>query len=471
MKGFLIAGTASGVGKTTITLAIEAALRQRGMTVQPYKCGPDYLDTAHHSMICGRKCRNLDTVMLSAEENLASLRRSAEGADIAVVEGMMGLFDGISGASELGSSAQIAKMLRLPVVLVMDASSCSRSIAATLLGFAKFDKELSISAVILNRVAGEGHYKMLAEAIQGSVEVPILGWIPRESALSIPERHLGLHDANERAWSQAEIALLADVAEKHLDLNRLVAIATSNFEDALPAMETLTPLSAAPRVRIAVARDAAFSFYYEDNFDLLRDCGAELIEFSPMHDERLPDGTDALYIGGGYPELHAETLSENRSMITAMQQFCAAGKPVYAECGGMMYLGQEIIVEGKTFSMAGVLPLRIEMSPRLVKFGYVNIHFEHDCVLGRAGTEAMGHSFHYSRIESIGMVDHAYLLKYIRAGRSEHEGFATQNVLASYVHIHFRTNRQLAQNFVDATLAAKKKSFEPMLSFPSKQGA
>jgi cobyrinic acid a,c-diamide synthase len=456
MKKILIAGTASGVGKTTITLAIEAALIRRGIAVQPFKCGPDYLDTAHHTAICGRQCRNLDTIMLSADENAASLQRASQGAGIVVAEGMMGLFDGLSGGSDLGSSADIARTLRLPVVLVMDASSCSRSIAATLLGFTSFNKSVKIAAVILNRVSGEAHFQMLLEAIQGTVNAPVLGWIPRNSAWTIPERHLGLHDANERAWTEAELASLAEVVEKHLDLDRFLELATA--EDA-PVTATDAVVETVPRlgpaVRIAVARDAAFSFYYEDNFDLLKDCGAELVEFSPLCDRRLPERVDALYIGGGYPELHAGELRDNRAMIAEVQEFCQSGRPVYAECGGMMFLAKDIVADGTTYPMAGVLPLSIEMSPRLVKFGYVRVRFNSDCILGPAGTVATGHSFHYSKIQSVGEIDKAYALEYIRAGRFEQEGYVAGNVLASYVHLHFRTNRTLAGSFIHAALLAR----------------
>jgi cobyrinic acid a,c-diamide synthase len=457
MKKILVAGTASGTGKTTITLAIEAALRRRGIVVQPFKCGPDYLDTAHHTAICGRKCRNLDTIMLSADENAASLLRSSQGAGIAVAEGMMGLFDGLSGGSDLGSSADIARTLRLPIVLVMDASKCSRSIAATLLGFSVFDKGVKISGVILNRVSGESHFQMLAEAIQGTVDIPILGWIPKNKAWAIPERHLGLHDANERAWTEVELALLADVAENHLDIDRFIALASATETPCdLPGTTDGADGQPIPAVRIAVARDEAFSFYYEDNFDLLKDYGAELIEFSPLHDNCLPGAIDALYIGGGYPELHAAALSDNVAMIAAIRQFCQSGRPVYAECGGMMFLAKDIVADGKTHPMAGVLPLHIEMSPRLVKFGYVRVRFGRDSILGPAGTKATGHSFHYSKIQSVGAIDRAYSLEYIRAGRSEQEGYAVGNVLASYVHLHFRTNRQLPQHLIRAALEGKQ---------------
>jgi cobyrinic acid a,c-diamide synthase len=462
MKKVLIAGTASGTGKTTITLAIEAALCRRGLVVQPFKCGPDYLDTAHHSAICRRKCRNLDTIMLSVDENSASLQRASRDADIVVAEGMMGLFDGISGESNRGSSADIARALRIPIVLVMDASCSSRSIAATLRGFATFDPEVKISAVILNRVASEGHFQMLEDAIRGTTEIPILGWIPKNSAWAIPERHLGLVDANERAWTEDQLASFGDIAESHLDLDRFVDIASEvgAADKALsPSNDIRVP--AKPIVKIGVARDEAFSFYYEDNFDLLRDYGAELVEFSPLHDKHLPEGINGLYIGGGYPELHAKVLSANHEMLAAMRQFCGSGGPVYAECGGMMYLADAIIVEDALHPMTGVLPLTVEMSPSLVKFGYAKIRIEADCVLGPKHTEAIGHSFHYSKIEATGDLNSCYELEYLRAGRFEREGYAIGNVLASYIHLHFRSNHELPQNFIRAALLSRAETSSP----------
>jgi cobyrinic acid a,c-diamide synthase len=450
MKRFLIAGAASGVGKTTITIAIEAAFCRRGLVVQPFKCGPDYLDTAHHTRVCRRPCRNLDSVMLSPLENARSLRRATQNADLVIAEGMMGLFDGVSGASEQGSSAQIAKMLGMPVVLVLDASSCSRSIAATVLGFTTFDKDLKFAGIILNQVAGEAHFEMLAEAIRGMVDAPpLLGWFPRNQQWAIPERHLGLHDANERAWDEQELQSLADAAERHVNLDLLLQAASV---DGVPSCEDEPGLpfgAIAEPVRIGIARDAAFSFYYEDNLDLLRDCNAELVEFSPIHDSHLPASLDALYFGGGYPELHGAKLSANRCMIEDVQRFCGSGRPVYAECGGMMYLAREIVCDSAAYPMTGVLPLEIEMSPRLVKFGYVAANFTQPCVLGSTGTEAIGHSFHYSRIRADSAAQTAYALRYVRSEKCEAEGYVTPNVLGSYVHLHFRSNRKLAPNFVE----------------------
>ena len=443
MKALLISGTSSGVGKTTLTLAIAAALRKRGQVVQPLKCGPDYLDTSHHSLICERPCRNLDSIMLSLDENRASLAHAASGADLLLAEGMMGLFDGLSGSTSQGSSAEIAMALGLPVILVLDGSHTSRSLAATLLGFCNFEKDLPIAGVILNRIASEGHFKMIAEAIANSSNTPILGWIPKGKAPVIPERHLGLHQASEVLWSAAKIDELAAFAESHLDMDRLLGLAA---DFSLP--EINQPAHCPPTdLRIGIARDEAFSFYYEDNFDLLRQAGAELVPFSPLHDAQLPAQLDAIYLGGGYPELHAEALEANTTMQESIRNFAHAGLPIYAECGGMMYLGAQLRTQDRTYKFAGLLPLEIEMSPRLVKFGYVECTQQCDTILGPAGQKAIGHSFHYSRIHATGEAQTAYQLNYIRSGRSEEEGFTKHNILASYVHLHFRSNRALASNF------------------------
>lgn len=449
MKRFLIAGTASGVGKTTITLALAAAYSRRGMAVQPFKCGPDYLDTAHHSSICNRACRNLDTVMLSPLENARTLERAARGADLVIAEGMMGLFDGVSGSSEQGSSAEIAKLLGMPVVLVLDAAKCSRSIAASVLGFTRFDRDLRFAGVILNRVASEGHYQMLAEAIESTLETPVLGWFPRNPEWTVAERHLGLQGAVERGWKSAEVQLLAETAARQIDLDRLLQQANAApLPEVGDAERPGTAQASEPPVRIGIARDAAFSFYYQDNLDLLQDAGAELVPFSPLEDRSLPAHLDALYLGGGYPELHAGQLSANHSFLEDLRGFANSGKPVYAECGGMMYLARTLRSDGETYDLAGILPLEIEMSKSLVKFGYVEATFARSCVLGPAGTKVVGHSFHYSRIFAAAETPTAYALRYLRSGRCEPEGYCAGNVLGSYVHLHFRAQRSLAPHFV-----------------------
>jgi cobyrinic acid a,c-diamide synthase len=455
VTGLLVSGTASGVGKTTIALAIMAALRRRGLAVQPFKCGPDFLDTGHHTRICGRTARNLDTWMLSVEANRSVLQNAACGADAIVAEGMMGLFDGKNGSTEIGSSAEIAKLLRLPVVLVVDASKSARSAAAVVLGFEMFDPELRLAGVILNRVASERHYEMLRESIETFCKTKIFGWMPQEPAIAIPERHLGLHGAAEEAMTQeAAVDTLALLAEKHLDLDGLLNLGCGlDMAEIRPAPGR--SFVSNDNVRVGVPSDHAFSFYYEDNLDLLREQGAEIVRFSPLNDASLPSGLDALYLGGGYPELYAQQLSGNRQMLEEVRAFAASGRPVYAECGGMLYLSESLSVADQSYAMAGVLPLSMQMTDKLVQFGYVTVDFMEDCLLGREGTVVRGHSFHYSGIVSQGKVGTSYHVQYSMSGREEMEGFRQGNVLASYIHLHFRTNPAVAENFVAAIRQAR----------------
>ncbi|WP_353065609.1 cobyrinate a,c-diamide synthase [Tunturibacter psychrotolerans] len=456
MRALLVSGTASGVGKTTVALAIMSGLRRRGLAVQPFKCGPDFLDTGHHTRICGRKARNLDTWMLSEEANRCVLQNAARDADVLVAEGMMGLFDGKSGNTETGSTAEIAKLLKLPVVLVVDAAKTARSIAAVVLGFEMFDPELRPAGVILNRVATERHYEMLHAAIEKSCKTRILGWLPRDPAITIPERHLGLQGAAEAAVEDdASIDTLAALAEKYFDLDSLVELNCGLDLDET-GVAGIESSRVAEGVRIGVPSDRAFSFYYEDNLDLLREQGAEIIRFSPLCDRSLPTGLDALYLGGGYPELHAEQLGRNRPMIEDVRAFAASGRPIYAECGGMIYLSESLkSSEGMNYAMAGVLPLSIKMTGKLVQFGYVSVMFTEGCLLGPKGTTVRGHSFHYSSIVSRGDIATSYCVQYSMSGKEEFEGFRQGNVLASYVHLHLRANPTIARDFVAAIRRAR----------------
>jgi cobyrinic acid a,c-diamide synthase len=462
MKGFLIAGTSSGVGKTTVTLAITAALRRRGLTVQPFKGGPDFLDTGHHTRIAGRTARNVDTWMLSAQANRDVVRHASHGADVLLVEGMMGLFDGKDGTNESGSSAEIAKLLRLPVVLVLDAGKTARSIAAVVLGFELFDPELPLAGVILNRVAGDRHFRMLETAIRSACKTPVLGWLPRESAIAIPERHLGLQTAEEGETGEALECLidtLANLADKHLDIPQLMDL-ECGLEMNLEAPPVLRQTR--KQIRIGIARDQAFSFYYEDNLDLLQEQGATLVPFSPIHDRCLPPDLDALYLAGGYPELHAAQISENAPMLSAIREFVASGRPVYAECGGMIFLSQQLTSrDGTTYPLAGILPFEIEMTGRLIDFGYVNVELTNDCLLGKTGTVLRGHSFHYSRISNEFQVATNYQLQYSLSGRMESEGYRVGNTLASYVHLHFRAEPAIARSFVEAAIANRTSNLVP----------
>jgi len=448
MIGMLVGGTASGVGKTTVTMAIMACLRKRGYVVQPFKGGPDFLDTTHHSRIAGRAARNLDTWMLSEETNRELMRTAAAGADAVVVEGMMGLFDGKDGVTGNGSSTEIAKLLKLPVVLVLDCAKSARSVAAVVLGFESFDPGLPLAGLILNRVAGRNHYRMLESAIQARCKTPIVGWLPREPQIAIPERHLGLHAAaGIDSLLDQEIDTLAKLAETHFNVDAILDLACPLDTTAPNPM----PRGDRPRIRIGVARDRAFSFYYEDNLDLLRREGADIIPFSPMVDEALPPDLDGLYFGGGYPELYARELSENILMLDQIRAFVRSGGHVYAECGGLLYLSQQLSTsDGTIYPLVGIVPLSMEMTGKLVDFGYVTVTFTQDCLLGPKGTAIRGHSFHYSRIRSRAEVATSYQVEFSLSGMLQQEGFSCGNVLASYVHLHFGANPAVAQHFVSA---------------------
>jgi cobyrinic acid a,c-diamide synthase len=340
MIAFMVAGTASGVGKTTIALTLMAMLRERGLNVQPFKCGPDFLDTGHHGAICGRASRNLDTWMLDRETNRAIFLSASRNADAAIVEGMMGLYDGVAGGGEDGSAAQIAKLLALPVVLVIDAGKSARSIAAVVKGFESFDPAVRFAGIVLNHVGSDQHYSLLETAIRSVTTTPLLGYLPMEAAIAISERHLGLHTVEETASVENRRAALSLAGSRHLNIKPLLGLSWSGAaakSEVVPAQ-----CSEQKRVRIGVARDKAFSFYYEDNFDLLRENGAEIVAFSPLSDSVFPQNLDALYLGGGYPELYADALSRNAPMLAGIRALAEAGKPVYAECGGMIYLGRAL---------------------------------------------------------------------------------------------------------------------------------
>lgn len=443
----VIAGPASGVGKTTVTLGLMAAFHRRGLTVQGFKCGPDFIDTGHHTHVCGRPSRNLDGWMLSPDVNRRIFAAHAKTADVSIIEGVMGLFDGARDSGE-GSTAAMARTLDAPVLLVVDASKMAASAAALVRGFQTFDPAVRVAGVIFNRVAGEGHYALVRDALARAGCPPVLGYLPRNGTLRIPERHLGLFTAEDAALAPSLLQELADMIEAHVDLTGVLEIATSSR----PIAGNPPPHPAGRGdVRIAVARDRAFCFYYEDNLDALRAAGADLVEFSPLVDRALPDGTSAVYLGGGYPELAAAELAANDEMRTAISVFASGGGPVYAECGGLMYLGRAIRrQDGSEAPMAGVLPFTTVMTDRLVRFGYTDVSFTRDCLLGPAGTVARGHSFHYSTIEADTDVPRAYRVRWTLSGREDAEGYAAQNVLASYVHLHFLSQPVLADSLVRA---------------------
>lgn len=440
----VIAGTHSGVGKTTIATALMAALTRRGLRVQPFKVGPDFIDPGFHRAACGRASRNLDGWILSRETNLRVFARAAADADVAIVEGVMGLFDGRSAASEEGSTAEIAKWLSAPVLLVADASAMARSAAALVRGFENFDLDVRVAGVVFNRVGGAGHVDLLREAVGAYCRTPVAGGLPHDETIVMPSRHLGLKLAEE-SLSQQRLAGMADWIENNLDLDELLAIAR-DYATPVEFAES-SEEAAAQRVRIGIARDRAFCFYYQDNLDLLAQCGAELVPFSPITDQDLPPKLDGLYLGGGYPELHAAELSRNRSMIEAIVEFAKSGRPVYAECGGFMYLTEAIVdAEGQEHFMAGLFPTRARMQPRLAALGYVQPRPSAGSLWADGCENLRGHEFRYSAIDPMPA-------EIARVYAEPAAGYRKHSVFASYIHLHFLASPEFARRFVECCAA------------------
>lgn len=442
MHRLLIAGTHSGVGKTTVTLALMAALRSRGLTVQPFKIGPDFIDPGHHSAVCGRVSRNLDTWMLAEDYVRATFQRASADADVAAIEGVMGLFDGRGADDWRGSSADVARLLEVSVVLVVDASAMAASVAAVVKGFAEFDPRVRVVGAICNRVAGPRHYDYLAPAIRKFTRVEPLGWLPRHDDWRIPERHLGLTTIEDHGNAGWEVR--GQELTKTVDIDRLLELTQASEGRKRPEVNPgslavssggLRPPLALNK-RVAVAHDAAFCFYYPENLELLAAAGAEIVFFSPLMDGALPAGTDLLYLGGGYPELHAERLARNESLRASIRDYHRAGGGIYAECGGLMFCCRELVDgAGHTWPMLDLVTARTLMQPRRAALGYVSLKTRQPTLLGPAGTVARGHEFHYSRLEPLGTLEYAAELDDGRGSRPD--GIVADRLYAGYAHLHF----------------------------------
>ncbi|HWI70682.1 MAG TPA: cobyrinate a,c-diamide synthase [Baekduia sp.] len=442
----VIAGTHSGAGKTTVASGVMAALTRAGHVVAPFKVGPDFIDPSYHRLACGRPGRNLDA-FLSGPELIAPLAvHGAAGADLAIVEGVMGLFDGASGRGELASTAQVAKLLGAPVVLVVDASAMARSAGAIVHGFATFDPELRLGGVVLNRVASDWHEELLRDAI-APTGVPVVGVLRRNADLAVPERHLGLVPAVEReAHARRTLDALATTVADGIDLEGLVALARTAPPPHGAAWSPEPSDAAAPAVdaRIAVAAGPAFSFRYEENHELLAAAGAELVPFDPLADEELPARCGALLLAGGFPEVFGAELSENWALRAEVAAFARGGRPILAECGGLLYLSTEL--DGRP--MCDVVPARAWMGERLT-LGYREATASGDHPAWPAGTVARGHEFHYSSIDPV--ADAAAPAWALRArGTERAEGFVLGGVHASYLHTHWAATPEVALRLVRA---------------------
>jgi cobyrinic acid a,c-diamide synthase len=448
----VIAAAQSGTGKTTVATGLMAALARRGLRVQPYKVGPDYIDPTYHTAATGRTSRNLDGWMFDEEAVRRLVAGSAQGADLALIEGVMGLFDGAGATTEAGSTAQIARWLAAPVLLVVDARGIARTAAALIQGLCGFDPTLRIAGVVFNNVGSESHYRLLYDALQAYVPaVKPVGYLPREAAIRAPERHLGLVPSYERDQTAAYLDSLVSVIGRTVDLDGVLKLARSCGPLLVPPDDPLPAVTAGQSVRIGLARDAAFHFYYEDGLDLLRRLGAELVPFSPLCDESLPPDLDALYLGGGFPEVYRQALAEHALLRRAVRAALDAGTPVYAECGGLMYLSEAIVdAGGAEWPMVGAIPVKARMQPRLNSLGYVTAEAQAETLLAAPGEVLRGHEFHWSQVDEHPAGWAPAYRTTSRRGGTRLEGFYGPNLLASYVHVHFSANPRAAARFVEA---------------------
>jgi cobyrinic acid a,c-diamide synthase len=438
----IIAGDRSGVGKTTVTLALLAALRQRRQQVQSFKVGPDYIDPMFHTYITGRACRNLDPILTSEDYVQQCFARHSQGMPYALIEGVMGLFDGALGTSDVGSTAHVARLLKIPVVLVLNCSSISRSIAAIVHGFCTFDLRVRVAGVILNQVGSDRHLELLSQALE-PLNLLILGVLRRQDNITIPDRHLGLVPTAELSQLNAIVERLAHLGETCFDWSKLLPLLECEKQNNEPE-----PAPPTAKIRLAIAQDKAFSFYYADNLTILQQLGAELVSWSPLRDRTLPEGIQGLYFGGGFPEVFAAELAENSSAQQAVKSSILAGIPTYAECGGLMYLCEKIIdFNEQDYPMTGILPTAAVMEKRLT-LGYRQATALQDSPLVKEGDRFWGHEFHRSSLTLTPTQPLLALQGYDARLQFPPEGWLQYQVHASYIHVHFGAQPQLAKRLL-----------------------
>ncbi len=450
----IIAGERSGVGKTTVTLALLAALRQRqqdspAFTVQSFKVGPDYIDPMFHQFVTGRACRNLDPVLTSESYVQQCFAQHSQAADAVLIEGVMGLFDGATGRDDTASTAHIARLLDVPVALILNCSSTARSIAAIAHGYRSFDPRIHLAGVILNRVGSDRHLELLTQALE-PLNLPILGVLRRQVDIAIPDRHLGLIPTAELDQLPAVIAKLAHLGTTSFDWEKLSPLLAPPL---LPSPRTEVPGhiragGSAPPLRLAIAQDAAFSFYYADNLDLLEALGAELVPWSPLADRTLPPNLQGLYFGGGFPEVFAAALTANVSMRQSVQAAIQSGMPTYAECGGLMYLCDRIVdFDDQSYPMVGVIPTAAVMGQRLT-LGYRQATALRSTPLVQVGDRVWGHEFHRSTLMDRADLPVMSLQGYDATRQLPSEGWHLHQVHAAYTHVHFGAQVHLAERFL-----------------------
>jgi cobyrinic acid a,c-diamide synthase len=466
MKAILIGGAQSGTGKTLLTLGLLRALAQRGLRVQPFKCGPDYIDTGWHQAVSGIPSHNLDAYMLDSPTLSGLFNRHMIDADIGIIEGVMGLYDGLGSDGSLCSSAALAKQLKVPVILVIDGKAVSTSAAATVLGFKLFDPDVQIAGVIINRVSSDNHFRLIKSAITRYCHLPVLGYLPPLPDWNLPSRHLGLIPARELERRQTQWEQLAASVEQHIDLDTLLELAECRpVQGRLPALPTDERYS---RLTLALADDEAFNFYYPDNLQLLRELGVRIVHFSPLHDSVLPP-CQMIYLGGGFPEMFPTQLADNRPMRQALLRAGQNGVAIYAECGGLMYLGAALIVQdGASYPMVGLLRGFSRMSQGLKRFGYCEGRALADNLLAARGETVRGHEFHHS--EYFTDEPPLFSMSKIAANGDVSQwpgGYGGGNILASYLHAHFYQRPDLLRRWLDLGC----RQLLPQTSCPLETGA
>jgi cobyrinic acid a,c-diamide synthase len=425
-----------------------AALKRRGRIVQGFKCGPDYIDPTYHTAVTGRPSRNLDTWMLPHDTMREIFLRGSQGSDISVIEGVMGLYDGKDPLSNIGSTAEIAVLLDAPVILIVNVQSMARSAAAVVLGYQKLDERVRIAGVIVNKCGSKGHYEIVKAAIEQECGVSVVGWLGRDDRLDIPERHLGLVPAIERGELNPLFEHAADLVESGVDLDTIAALAEGAAKLSWPATRLFLDTKPAEGPTIAIARDAAFNFYYPENLDLLEQHGAKLVYFSPLKGEKVPADADGLYIGGGFPEEFAADLASHEEVKADLRARILGELPVFAECGGYMYLTRSITDRaGHSHPMAGIIPAEVKMQQKLAALGYREAKALTDCLLMEEGEVIRGHEFHYSSLSKDGEdYPHVYETKGLRG--SGQEGYCLGNIMAGYTHVHFASNPKVVDRFI-----------------------
>ncbi|MFC0471935.1 cobyrinate a,c-diamide synthase [Halalkalibacter kiskunsagensis] len=452
-RRIVIAGTGSGVGKTTVTIGLMSALKKSGLTVQGFKCGPDYIDPSYHTAVTNRASRNLDSWMLTKDRVLDIFANGSKGADISVMEGVMGFFDGKNPETNEGSTAEISMITTSPVVLVVNCASMARSAAAIVKGFQLFADGPNIVGVIANKVGSEGHFHLVKKAIEQECHVPVIGYLKRELDIEIPERHLGLIPSIERGELDPFFDKLGELVSETVDMDKLLELSVAE-PLTLKENSSLFGRKKETLVRIAVAKDAAFNFYYPENIEILESYGAEIVYFSPLANEGLPENVDGLYLGGGFPEEFADELACSAKAKHSIKENIENGLPTLAECGGFMYLTDSIeTTEKMKYPMVGIIPGKVQMQSKLAALGYREISGQNKNFL-LENQIARGHEFHYSSFHPTQEdIPYAYETKGMRGTKKE--GYVTHNLVAGYTHFHFASCLAMVENWIEKCIESK----------------